>query len=143
MSEEPSESIIFDTGVLIEMVRGSKSALALKARLESGSLVPHTTELNLLELSYLSCRREGWAKAESVANSIRESGYFKVHEVQAFLEAAARMKCDRAISVVDCITIAAGETLSIPVLFARHEKELDEELKKHPFKIELSFLMDT
>ena len=142
MSEEPSESMVFDTGVLVEMVRGSVPALALKTRLEGGRLVPHTTELNLFELSYLSCRREGWAKAESVVSSIRESGYFRVHGVQTFLEAAARMKCDRSISIVDCITIAAGEALSIPVLFAKHEKELDEELEKRPFKVELSFLTD-
>jgi len=142
MSEEQSESMIFDTGVLIEIVRGSHPALALKTRLESGSLTPHTTELNLFELSYICCRREGWARAKSVVNSIRESGYFKVHEVRGFLEAAARMKCDRTISVVDCITIAAGEALSIPVLFAKREKELDEELKKRPFKIELGFLKD-
>ena len=142
MSEEPSESMVFDTGVLIEIVRGSKPALTLKTRLESGTLTPHTTEANLFELSYLTCRSEGWAKAKSVVDSIRESGYFRIHDVQEFLEAAARTKCDRAVSMVDCITIAAGEVLSLPVLFAKHEKELDEELKKRPFKIELRFLMD-
>ena len=94
MSEEPSESMVFDTGVLIEIVRGSKPVLTLKTRLESGTLTPHTTEVNLFEISYLVCRREGWAKAKTVVNSIRESGYFKVHEAQEFLEAAARTKCD-------------------------------------------------
>ena len=134
--------MVLDTGVLIEIVRGSDPALGLKNRLENGSLAPHTTELNVFELSYLTCGREGWTKAKRVVDSIRESGYFKVHEVHEFLEAAARMKCDRAISIVDCIPIAAGESLSIPVLFAKHEKELDEELKKRPFKTELSFLTD-
>ena len=142
MSEERQESIIFDTGVLIEIVRGSEAALTLKTRLENGTLNPHTTELNLFELNYLTCRKEGWTKAKGVTDSIRESGYFKIHEVQEFLETAAGIKCGRAISIVDCITIAAGETLSIPVLFAKREKELDEELEKRAFRTELRFLAD-
>jgi len=140
MSKEQNESLVFDTGVLVEIVRGSDSILSLKSRLESGILTPHITDLNLFELHYLICRKDDWTKAKSVVESIRESGYFRVHEAQEFLEAGARTKCERSISIVDCITIAAGEVLSIPVLFARREKEIDEELKKRPFKIDLKFL---
>jgi predicted nucleic acid-binding protein len=142
MSKEPNGSMVFDTGILVEIIRGSKPAVELKSRLESGTLTPHTTDLNLFELGYLTCRREGWTKAKSVVESIRESGYFEVHEVQEFLWDAARMKCDRAISIVDCITISLGDALSIPILFARHEKELDDELKKRPFRVELRFLIE-
>lgn len=132
--------MVFDTGVLFEIVKGSKAALSLRARLEKGALTPHTTELNLFELSYLICRKEGWERAKSVIESIRIAGYFRVHEVGEFLDAAAKMKCNRSISIVDCVTIALGEAFSIPVLFATHEKELDAELKKGLFKVDLRFL---
>lgn len=53
-----------------------------------------------------------------------------------------RLKCDRSISLVDCITIAMGETLSMPVPFARHRRELDAERRKEPFNTGLKFLED-
>ena len=140
MNAESSESIVFDTGVLVEILRGSEPALTLKARLEDGELTPHITEMNLFELSYLTCRKEGWTKASALVQSIRDSGYFRTHDTKEFLESAAEMKCDRSISIVDCITIAAGEALSIPVLFAKREKELDEELERRPFRTKLTFL---
>ncbi|MEM0321953.1 MAG: hypothetical protein QW613_06135 [Thermoprotei archaeon] len=88
--------------------------------LEEG-LAAHTTELNLFELSYLICRKAGWQKASAVVEALRNSGYLQVHDTHPYLEAAAKLKCERPISIVECITIAAEEALSLPVLFARHE----------------------
>lgn len=142
MSEQPSGSMVFDTGVMVELVKGSKLALGLKGRIEGGAVLPHLGEINMAELSYLVCRREGWQKASRVTALIRDSGYFSIHPDSEFLERAGRLKCDRSISLVDCITIAMGETLSMPVLFARHERELDAERSKEPFKTDLKFLED-
>ncbi|MGI0079451.1 MAG: hypothetical protein ACRECH_07495 [Nitrososphaerales archaeon] len=50
------------------------------------------------------------------------------------------MKCIRSISLVDCVTIAIGELLALPVLFAKREKELVVEMKKKPFKTKLLFM---
>jgi predicted nucleic acid-binding protein len=127
----------------VEIVNGSDLGMGLKPRLESGAMLPHVTDLNLFELAYLVCRKEGPAKATEVVGSLRKAGYFEVHDVHAFLDDAARLKCGRALSTVDCITIAAGESLAIPVLFARHERELDAELKKGKFKVDLRFLTDS
>ncbi|MDE1858601.1 MAG: PIN domain-containing protein [Thaumarchaeota archaeon] len=135
--------MVFDTGVLVEIVNGSRLGHGLKPRLESGSLVPHLTDLNLFELSYLVCRRSGEAKAAEVIGSVRKAGYFEIHGNREFLEAAAKLKCGRALSVVDCVTIAAGESLGMPVLFATRERELDAELKARPFSVELRFLTDS
>jgi uncharacterized protein len=142
MSEPPSGSMVFDTSVLIEIVRGSKAGLALKQALEAGSLSAHATEMNLFELRYLTCRREGWDKSSEVDRNLRDSAYFRVHDAHQFLEAAARLKCERSMSLVDCVTIAAGEALAMPVLFAKHEGELDVEIKRKPFKTEVRFLED-
>jgi uncharacterized protein len=134
--------MVFDTGVLVEIVKGTDPAIDMKRRIKDGELSPHITDLNLFELSYIICRRQGWQRASSVVESVRQSGYFYIHEAQEFLKPAARLKCERALSIVDCLTLAAGEALSIPVLFAGHERELDSAIAKSPFKAELRFLSE-
>jgi len=66
----------------------------------------------------------------------------KILPSSTFLEAAAAIKCQRAMSLVDCVTVAMGESLGAPVLFATHEKGVDAELKKKRFRTELMFLED-
>ncbi len=143
MRRDSSESMVLDTGVLVEYLRGAKSAIALKRRVESGAIVPYIGEVNVAELGYLICRKEGWDAASKAISMLRGSGYFSILSDSTYLDRAARLKCDRAISFVDCITISMGEVLSMPVLFARHEREIDAELKKRLFKTKLEFLEDT
>ena len=50
------------------------------------------------------------------------------------------MKCDRALSFVDCVTISMAESENVPVLFSTHEEELDREIKKKPFNSKIIFL---
>lgn len=134
--------MVFDTSVLVEIVNGSEHGLRLRPRLEAGEVTPHLTDINLLELKYLICRRDGWDSATRAVETLRRTGYFDVHDVQEFREEAAKLKCERALSIVDCMTIAAGVSLGVPVVFAQHERELDAELKRKPFKVELRFLED-
>jgi predicted nucleic acid-binding protein len=134
--------MVFDTSVLVEWVRGSAAARELKLRVEKGAVTPHTTDINLFELSYLVCRKEGWDRAARVVENLRRSGYLSVHHAQEFLSEAAQLKCKHAISVVDSFSIGAGEALSLPVLFANREGEIDTALKKGPFKTELRFLSE-
>ena len=142
MSKGRTESLVFDTGVLVEIVNGSELGLGLKPKLEDGTVVPHVTDVNLFELSYLVCRKEGWEKATQVVGSLRRAGYFEVHDAHGFMEGAAKLKCERALSMADCLAISAGRSLGVPVLFARHEKELDAEAEKRAFDVELRFLTD-
>ena len=79
---QPSESLVFDTGVLVEHTKGTGRARRLNQRLKEGTLAAHTTDLNLFELSYLICREVGWQRASSVVGALRESGYLAVHDVQ-------------------------------------------------------------
>ncbi len=127
----------------MDFVGGSTSALGLKQLIEKGDLAPVVSELSVAEMSYIICRKEGKATASKAVSLMRESGYFRILEDSSFLDAAAGLKCERSLSFADCIAIAMGEALSIPVLFARHEKELDKELSKKPFKTEIRFLGDS
>lgn len=71
---------------------------------------------------------------------LRKSNQFRILATSSFLDDAAEMKCARSISIVDCITISMGESLSLPVLFARLESELKAEIKKKAFKTKILFL---
>ncbi len=48
----------------------------------------------------------------------------------------------RAISLVDCFTLALGEEMEVPVMFAVKERELVREIRRKPFKIPVIFLED-
>ncbi|MBS7250564.1 MAG: hypothetical protein KIH08_08235 [Candidatus Freyarchaeota archaeon] len=53
---------------------------------------------------------------------------------------AENLKCRRAISLADCTCIALAEKYACQALFARKEKEIEEEMKRVPFKVHVMFL---
>jgi predicted nucleic acid-binding protein len=143
MSPEPSGSTVLDTSVLLELAVGSPSAEAVKAGIAEGRIHPLTGELNVLELRYIICRRAGAEQGARSVGFLTSASQFGILPSSAFLEAAAKIKCERAMSLVDCVTIAMGESLEVPVLFSVREKEIDGELKKRRFKTDLRFLRDS
>ncbi len=142
MRRELEGNLLFDTGPLVEFIGGTQLGAYVKERLQKGDLRPTTGELNIAELRYLVCRKEGWRRSSEIIGALIDSAYLEVLAASTFLEAAARMKCQRAISITDCLTITMGESLAVPVVFARHEKEIDREISKEPFKSEIIFLTD-
>jgi predicted nucleic acid-binding protein len=142
MKEELQGDFTLDTGVLVELLRGSDQGALVKQQLEGEILRGVTGEMNLFELRCLTCRKLGWDRSARVITDIVESGYFRTLPASEFLERAASLKCERSISSVDCLTIAMAESLEIPVLFAKHEAELDKEIAKKGFKSEIYFLND-
>lgn len=70
------------------------------------------------------------------------SGYLKVSPLSDIAEEVGSIKCMRAISFVDCFTLALGRISGSKVLFAKHEKDLDREVKKLPFDVTILFLED-
>ena len=74
--------------------------------------------------------------------ALLNSGGLEVMPSSEFLEDAAEMKCGRSVSLLDCLTISMGERLGIPVVFAKHEREIDREVWMKPFRSKLLFLED-
>jgi predicted nucleic acid-binding protein len=134
--------MVFDTSVFVEMASGSKlGGMAYDILVKEG-LYAITTELNIAELKYILCRRVSWRSSLEKVNKLLQSGYVEVLPVSLFEDHAALLKCNRAISIIDCFTISAGEVLGVRTLFAKHEEELDRELRKKPFGTEILFLED-
>ncbi len=143
MSSEPSTSTVLDTGVLIELAVDSPASRPLRDDILSGKLrIPLTGELNVMELAYVLCKKVGPEASKRSVGFLKRANQVRILSPSPFLEAAASLKCVRSVSIVDCVTIAMGETLSAPVLFARHERELDLELKKKAFATRVLYLED-
>jgi len=51
-----------------------------------------------------------------------------------------KIKCEKAISIVDCSCIAIAKPANAKAVFARKEKELAREIERKPFDVEITFL---
>jgi hypothetical protein len=142
MSRGLEGNIVLDTGAIIELLNGSKSGAYVRTKLQGGVLKAWTGELNIGEIRYLICRREGWSRSLQITRDLLDTNLLRIFSTGEFIESAAQMKCSRALSIVDCVTLSAGEKLQYPVLFSSHELELDKEIKKAQFKTEIFFLED-
>lgn len=140
MSPEQSASTVFDTGVLLELAVDSPQARETKDAVVGGTLLPVTGELNVAELSYVLCRKVGEADAERTVALLLKASQVKVLPASEFLARAAEIKCSRSMSFVDCVTVAMGEVMGAPVLFARRERELSREISRSAFGTKLLFM---
>ncbi len=142
MKKRVQGDMVFDTGVFVEILAGTDLGRNLMEGLISERLRAITTDLNIAELNYVICRKVGWERSYEIVSKLLSSGYVEVRRAGDFAERAARMKCERSLSLVDCFTISAGESLGISVLFARREGELERELARKPFGVEILFAED-
>lgn len=142
MSIELTGDMVFDTSVLLELIIGSRAGRRLGELLKADVLRPLTTELNITELRYILCRKVGQQQSKDVIEKLLSSGYLRIAPINDVAEEATLLKCQRAISLVDCFTFALGKASKSGVLFAKHEKELDREIEKIPFDVTVLFLQD-
>ena len=140
MRRELRGDMAFDTGVFVEFFSGSAAGEAVYRALREERVSPLITELNLVELHYVLCRRVGFEEASEKVSALLESGCVQVVETGRVARRAARLKCERSISLPDCFTIALGEEMRVPALFARSEAELVRELERNPFEVPILFL---
>ncbi len=54
---------------------------------------------------------------------------------------AGNYKCERAISLSDCFTLASSKNMGFPALF-KEEEEIRQEINKKAFDVEIFFLED-
>ena len=142
MNSEPSGSIVYDTGPLVEIISGSDLGAYAKKLLQSNAVRAYVNELNLGELKYLVCRKLGEEKSKEAVENLVESGFLTVSTVGDFISEAVVMKCNRSLAFADCFSLSMGESMAIPVLFATRETELVKEIKRKAFATKILFLDD-
>jgi predicted nucleic acid-binding protein len=134
--------LAIDTSALIELIYCDCLGQRLKRALEDDMVEAYTTELAITELRYVLCRKLGWQQSKERVNKLLASGYFTVEDTSKLINEAAKIKCQRAISLPDCFILALAHKIEGNALFARKEQELADELEKKSFGITLLFLED-
>lgn len=102
----------------------------------------YTTELAIAELKYILCRKIGWRESNDRVNKLLASGYLKIEDTATLTDTASQTKCKRAISLPDCFTLALAQKLTGTALFARKEQDLNTEIQKRQFELNILFLDD-
>jgi predicted nucleic acid-binding protein len=112
----------------------------LKKALQNNLVEAYTTELAITELQYILCRKLGWQQSKERVDKLLASGYFIVENTSQLIDEAAKIKCQRSISLPDCFILALAHKIAGNALFARQEQELADEIGKKTFGITLLFL---
>ncbi|HKM59417.1 MAG TPA: PIN domain-containing protein [Candidatus Bathyarchaeia archaeon] len=134
--------LAIDTSALIELIYCDSLGQKLKKALETGMIEAYTTELAITELRFVLCRKLGWRQSKGRVDKLLDSGYLAVEDTSQLINEAAKIKCQRAMSLPDCFILALAHKIAGNALFARQEQELADEMGKKSFDITLLFLED-
>ncbi len=93
----------------------------------------------ILETFYILCRKSSWEEAKVKIDALIKSNIIKIIPISNLIEHAALIKCERAIAIADCLTIALAKSLNGAAIFFDREKELEIAMKKNLSRKVLSF----
>jgi len=134
--------LALDSSVIIEMLLSSELGKAVTEALIADQAEGYTSEVNLAEAEYVLCRRLGPEKSKSKVDKLRNSNYTLVPDTEQVSRIAAQIKCKQALSLPDCYTLATAKITASKALFAFRERELEREMKRQPYDVEVIFLQD-
>lgn len=130
-----------DSGVLIEMLLDTPVGRMMSNMLLSDSpITAYTCHFNLSEAEYILCRMLGRTQARSKVDNLVRSNYINLTDAGRLYANAAEIKCERALALGDCYTIANAKVTGSTALFAFREEELNREIKRKPFDVEIKFV---
>ena len=134
-------SYSLDRGVLVEMLLGTAIGRIMSNSLLSDSpITAHSCHFNLSEAEYVLCRLLGRTLARSKVDNLVRSNYITLTDAERLYAKAAEIKCERALALGDCYTIANAKVTSSTALFAFREEELNREMERKPFDVEIRFI---
>lgn len=140
MSED-IEEVALDGGVLIALATGDEISSSIRDRIKRNEVRAVTHELALTEMTYMLCRNLGWDTAAAKLEYLKNSGFILVDETSELIKDAAMLKCERALALPDCFTLAVAKRYQCKALFVKMEEELKKELSRKSIGVDISFLV--
>jgi predicted nucleic acid-binding protein len=140
MTNDSTGIRVLDGGVLIAIALGEQSASSISDEINELRHEYTCTEIALCELLYILCRSIGWKESQKKVQYLIESSAVKILPSKLIWNEAARIKCDVAIALPDCFTIAAARVISGQAIFVRKEKEIHKAIKQGKIDDTLLFL---
>lgn len=121
-----------DTSVLVKRYYDPG---AVEDRLLNASIV---SEITLSEIYYVLCRK----KRVSTANDYLKALIPQLEIIQSssLIQIAGQLKCQFAISLADCWTLAAAKRRNLSALFAFRETEVEDNLADIRKSVKVVFL---
>jgi len=141
MKEISHSNIALDGGTLIALSIGEKGSSILKERILLGEITGFASQLAITEMLYILCRKFSWKIAVEKKQQIMDSKMVIIINNEELIEEAAKYKCNRAIALADCFTLATAKLKDAKAMFAKREEELIKEINKQKFDVEIEFLL--
>lgn len=141
MSREGAD-IALDGSVLIALAIGEDKARAVKEKILSDEVRAVSHELAVTETMYILCRSLGWEVAVTKIDYLTESGFIAIDRTAELVKDAAKIKCERALVLPDCFTLATAKRHNCKAVFVSMEDELRKEISRKTLGVEISFLSD-
>lgn len=142
-SSKLPDRLSIDSGVILAYYLGEKiGAVARSEIFERAEKTIYHNRLCVAELFYVLCRRRGIKAATDYSHAYLDAGHSILGDSEEIDIAAGAYKCERAISLEDCYVIATAKTQTASAVFARHERDLDAEIKRKRFDVQVLFLED-
>jgi predicted nucleic acid-binding protein len=141
MTNELGEIRVLDAGVLIAIALGEPSASNISDEISELQHEYTCTEIALCEFLYILCRSIGWKKSQQKVQYLIESSAIKIIPTGIVWNKAAKIKCDLAIALPDCFTIAAARVTGGQAIFVRKEKEIQKAIKHGKLNDTIIFLV--
>jgi predicted nucleic acid-binding protein len=145
LNESPRlpDRLSIDSGVILAYFLGEEiGALARSQIFEFAEKRIYHNRLCVAELFYVLCRRRGIKAATYYVHAFLDAGHSVLSDSDENDITAGVCKCERAVSLADCYVIATAKSHSASAVFARHEKDLDAEIKRKRFDVDVLFLED-
>jgi len=143
-SQKLPSRLSIDSGIVLAYYLGEEiGAVVRREVFESGGKSLYHNRLCIAELFYIVCRRRGSKVATEYTRAYIDAEYSTLADSDLVDISAGAYKCERAISLADCYVIAAAKLQKASALFARHETDLDREIKRKPFDVPILFLEDS
>jgi predicted nucleic acid-binding protein len=131
-----------DSSVIIARFLGEETGSNAKSVLSDDIhklYIPHTA---VAEAYYVLCRKRGSETADRVITTFLDGRRAEIVASEELDLAAGRYKCERAISLADCLVLATAKLYQASALFARSEADLTREMKSQAFDVDILFLSD-
>jgi uncharacterized protein with PIN domain len=122
---ESWSDIVLDTGLLVSYLMNESSIMSewfdQKIFNDESFINVNCNQINMTELFYVICRKQGKEKAIELIEIVKNNMSF--YENNEIYNLAGLAKCQFAVYLADCFSIATAKWLDCPVLF-KMEKEM-------------------
>ena len=132
-------SIVVDTSVLMEILDETQLGENFFQKVLS---ITHIQEFYIsplvdTELKYILCRQKGYEDAIKITSEFLKD--FTIYSEEKLRDEAAHLKCNFAISLADCYSLATAKLLDIPV-YMKKEDEIEKVFSELSNLVNIKFI---